>query len=130
MLFVHTLIIVSQERVFGAEDHHFVLDISALKAREVSIAVPPSFTGQVCIASGRNKTKIHASKGFARRLKNGYAQIVRSNTIPSTTIDEEEDTIRISTTGDVFVRLTGEAGGEQRRVAGLMSLTRFQKRFW
>lgn len=123
----------SQERVFGAEDHHFVLDISALEARRVSISVPPSFTGQVWITGGRKNTKIHASKGFSRRLKNGHVRVVRSSRVmqmPPTGDEEEQDTLCISTTGDVFVRLTGEAEGKQLRVAGMMSLTRLQKRFW
>jgi hypothetical protein len=116
---------VEIHRVFGAEDHHFALEINALEARRVSVSLPSSFQGQVFVTGDRRIKKIHTSKGFSRRVKNAFVRLTRS----PVSRGENEDALQISTNGVVFIRLNGETR-KQRCIPKLLSLTGLQKRFW
>lgn len=106
-----------QQRVIGAESHHFVLNVNAPKARKVCITVPPSFQGQVCLLGGSKSKRLRASKGFSKRVKGDFVRFVKSLTAD----DENEDSLLISAKGDVLVRLTGETTC-YRRIPRLRSL--------
>jgi len=116
---------VEIHRVSGADDHHFALSINAPEARRVSVSLPSSFQGQVCITGDQKMKKVHASRGFSRSVKNACIRLIRS---PGTGV-ESEDALQIYTNGDVFIRLNGEVE-RQRRLPKLLSLTRLKKRFW
>jgi len=114
-------------RVPGAEDHHFVLDINAPEAHDVSVSLPPSFRGKVCVV-GHRERKIRTSKGFSKRVRTWHAQLVRYPTMVTTGI-EDEDAVRINTKGCISIRLSGEDEDRRRKYIPRICFASFRKHF-